>query len=203
MSMIIFQFGIHTEREFSRRIDIAHQYRSQCVTGFTTAIPTFDDGRDLVYPRHCHTVSRNQYDYRAGIGLRQSLDNSVLTIRKPIRCAISTFTILAAILIQTADKNDIIGRLRFIYSFIEQFIGRPRFSKIDFGNHPIIRSIDITDISTSIHHLSSISDSCLQSVQWGYLISCFQRRASATYRHHLYRILSDNQDAFGFAQTNG
>ena len=192
MSTYIFQFCRESERKFSWRIGVSHQYGSKSCSGFRTQEPTLNNSRHFIHPRHSHCIAGDIDNNQVFIHLCQFAYHSILRVRQTQRGTVRIFTILMIALVQATEEDNIVGIFSHLQSLCEQFIFRTVVFQILTGFHAVILSCRITYIPTGIYHFRFWAHTAFQSIQRRNLIFHFQRRTTTAHSHHLYRIFTDH-----------
>ena len=160
------------------------------MSGLRADEPGLQDCRYLVDPRHSDRISGNIDHDKVGIGLRKSLYNLVLTIRKTETVSVGVFTVLVCAFVQASDEYHVIGILRLCHCIGYELFCRPAFTKILTGSHAVVFSGDIAYIASLIDHLDIPACALPDSVQRRDFPLDLERGASSAHGHHLYGILA-------------
>ncbi len=111
------------EGQFARRVGIAHENAGECFSRLTAYEPALHDGRNLVTPRHGHSVTRDVDKHDVLVHASECLNQFILTIGHIHVLAVMALSILVVALVQAAEDDDIIGTLGLSDSLGDEFAG--------------------------------------------------------------------------------
>ena len=147
------------DRELAGGIDVTENYVSQCIAGLGTDIPSLNNGRHLVEPRHRIGVSGEVNHNGVGVGGYESFDHCVLVIGKREVGAVGTFSVLMVGFIETANEDHHVSFFRSFDSVGDQLVGASRIVQILAGGHTVVFAGHVTDISALISYVHAATGS--------------------------------------------
>ena len=151
------------EGKLTRWICVANKHAGQSFSSLRTNKPALNNGCNLIFPWHGHSVARDIDKNKILVNASKSLYQLILRVRQPILLTVGVLSVLMFALVQSAKYHNIVSFSSLIYSIFNQLGFRTTIVKVLACGYTVVFTIHIAHIATLKNNIGITIKTVLQA----------------------------------------